>query len=240
MTPYHCAQRTTIARSFIQLASRCHFATPAWFTTAKSSESLDFLFPRGAVRARGLQSASRPRPKLSQTGALSAEIAFPRVHNRCFVASATRNATKCVLHPRKDDDGNDMMLEITPRAATRLSQIKQKDNNPDLALRIQVESGGCHGFQYLISLVNVPGRDAQDWSTVVPEDDSIFQYYPDTFEAETDPEQAIVILDEPSLQLLKGSKVDFTTELIGSQFKIVDNPFATSSCGCGTSFDIKL
>ena len=50
---------------------------------------------------------------------------------------------------------------------------------------------------------------------------------------------ARVVLDEPSLELLKGSKVDYTMELIGSQFKIVDNPAASSSCGCGTSFDIK-
>ena len=46
-------------------------------------------------------------------------------------------------------------------------------------------------------------------------------------------------MDQPSLELLKGSKVDYTMELIGSQFKISDNPLATSSCGCGTSFDIK-
>lgn len=51
---------------------------------------------------------------------------------------------------------------------------------------------------------------------------------------------AKVVMDEPSLGLLKGSKIDYTQELIGSQFKIVDNPKATSSCGCGTSFDIKL
>ena len=48
-----------------------------------------------------------------------------------------------------------------------------------------------------------------------------------------------IVLDEPSLELLKGSKVDYTMELIGSQFKIVDNPAASSSCGCGTSFDVK-
>lgn len=51
---------------------------------------------------------------------------------------------------------------------------------------------------------------------------------------------AKVVMDEASLDLLKGSKVDYTMELIGSQFKIVDNPYATSSCGCGTSFDIKF
>jgi iron-sulfur cluster assembly 2 len=50
--------------------------------------------------------------------------------------------------------------------------------------------------------------------------------------------KAVVVMDEPSLELLKGSTVDFTTELIGSQFKIVGNPRAKSSCGCGTSFDI--
>ena len=51
--------------------------------------------------------------------------------------------------------------------------------------------------------------------------------------------KAVVVMDEPSLDLLKGSTVDFTTELIGSQFKITGNPRAKSSCGCGTSFDIE-
>ena len=114
-----------------------------------------------------------------------------------------------------------------------------KDKNPNLALRIQVESGGCHGFQYLMSLVTIPAKDSPEWSEVVREDDIIFQFAPD--EA-TSPEKDAprIILDEPSLELLKGSKVDFTMELIGSQFKIVDNPYATSSCGCGSSFDIKM
>lgn len=58
------------------------------------------------------------------------------------------------------------------------------------------------------------------------------------FEASDEP-GARVVMDEPSLELLKGSKVDYTMELIGSQFKVVGNPAASSSCGCGTSFDIK-
>lgn len=49
-----------------------------------------------------------------------------------------------------------------------------------------------------------------------------------------------VVIDEPSLELLNGSTVDYTMELIGSQFKVTGIPGATSSCGCGTSFDIKL
>lgn len=114
-----------------------------------------------------------------------------------------------------------------------------KDSNPDLALRIQVESGGCHGFQYLMSLITVPQKDAAD-TTAVSEEDSIFQYKGEDPAVGSKHDGARIILDEPSLDLLKGSKVDFTQELIGSQFKIVDNPLATSSCGCGTSFDIKM
>lgn len=63
-----------------------------------------------------------------------------------------------------------------------------------------------------------------------PEEDTIFDYG----------DGARIVCDEPSLELLKGSKVDYTMELIGSQFKIVGNPRAESSCGCGTSFDIKF
>lgn len=166
-----------------------------------------------------------------------------------------------------------MILEITPRAGKvtalhhtplppssavltrtiqRLTEIMAKDKNPYLALRIQVESGGCHGFQYLMKLVTLPHQlpapsapsstsTAEDGAGI-NEDDTIFTFAPDG----SSPTQLVdltapkIILDGPSLDLLKGSKVDFTMELIGSQFKIVDNPLATSSCGCGTSFDIKI
>jgi Fe-S cluster assembly iron-binding protein IscA len=52
--------------------------------------------------------------------------------------------------------------------------------------------------------------------------------------------QAKVMMDLLLLELLLGSTVDYITKLIGSQFKIVDNPKATSNYGCGTSFDIKI
>lgn len=133
----------------------------------------------------------------------------------------------------------------------RLSEIMTKDSNPYLALRIQVESGGCHGFQYLMKLVTLPSQlpelpvseeAAEGEGSEIREDDTIFSYYPDGSPKPTSSDLTVpkIILDGPSLELLKGSKVDFTMELIGSQFKIVDNPLATSSCGCGTSFDIKI
>jgi iron-sulfur cluster assembly 2 len=96
----------------------------------------------------------------------------------------------------------------------------------DSHLRVTVTSGGCHGFQYLMSLEGA--------SKIDEEEDTVF-----AADASDGGGKAIVVLDEPSLELLKGSTVDFTTELIGSQFKITGNPRATSSCGCGTSFDIQ-
>lgn len=141
-----------------------------------------------------------------------------------------------------------MRIHLTPRAIARLSAIRPSpasslssppssvssppppvstspDPAPDTAassqaLRLLVESGGCHGFQYTISLS----------SAIDPAQDVVF----------TDRESgARVVVDEDSLALLKGSTVDFEQELIGSQFKIL-NPLASSSCGCGTSFDIKF
>ena len=125
----------------------------------------------------------------------------------------------------------------------------KKDTNPPLALRIQVESGCCHGFQYVMRLVTLPpslptpespAAPSDDTTATLHEDDTIFAWTPDESTAEPDITSPKIILDLSSLELLKDSKVDFTQELIGSQFKIVDNPKATSSCGCGTSFDIKI
>ncbi|KAF2853024.1 hypothetical protein T440DRAFT_466595 [Plenodomus tracheiphilus IPT5] len=161
----------------------------------------------------------------------------PPSHRTLATATATATATTAsptatpptatpahpILNPRTDDSGNPMSISISPRASHRLHTIATKDANPSLALRVSIESGGCHGFQYLMDLCDLSKSPATD-------EDTVF---------EGDKGEKIVV-DEASLELLNGSTVDYTMELIGSQFKITGIPGATSSCGCGTSFDIKL
>lgn len=76
-----------------------------------------------------------------------------------------------------------------------------------------------------------PNNNSNNKEEEEEEEDTVFEAQDGT--------KAKIIVDESSLELLNGSKVDYTMELIGSQFRIVDNPLATSSCGCGTSFDLK-
>jgi iron-sulfur cluster insertion protein len=82
-------------------------------------------------------------------------------------------------------------------------------------LRITVSGGGCSGFQYGFSL-----DDQKN------DDDRLFER-----------DGVTVVIDEVSLDLLKGSEVDFVEDLIGSYFAI-KNPNASSTCGCGSSFSI--
>ncbi len=100
--------------------------------------------------------------------------------------------------------------KVTDRAFARLSEIGAGQQGH--ALRIAVEGGGCSGFQYDIRL------DA-------PADDDL------VLEGQGEK----VVVDSVSLPFLEGATIDFTEELIGARFTI-DNPNATSSCGCGTSF----
>ncbi|NWT65146.1 ISCA2 protein, partial [Prunella himalayana] len=86
-------------------------------------------------------------------------------------------------------------------------------------LRLQVEGGGCSGFQYKFSL-----------DTVINPDDR---------QGQRDG-GARVVVDVDSLAFVKGSMVDFSQELIRSSFQVVSNPQAEKGCSCGTSFSVKF
>ncbi|MEO0936809.1 MAG: iron-sulfur cluster assembly accessory protein [Pseudomonadota bacterium] len=101
---------------------------------------------------------------------------------------------------------------VTPRAFERLAEIGAASEGK--ALRVAVEGGGCSGFQYEIALDEAK------------EDDLVLS---GSGEA--------VVVDSVSLPFLAGAVIDFSEELIGARF-VIDNPNATSSCGCGTSFSM--
>ena len=101
---------------------------------------------------------------------------------------------------------------VTSRAFARLHEIGAAEQGK--ALRVAVAGGGCSGFQYEIVLDE-------------PKTDDLVL----TGEGET------VVVDPVSLPFLAQARIDFTEELIGARF-VVDNPNATASCGCGTSFSI--
>jgi iron-sulfur cluster assembly accessory protein len=213
--PRRCLRALPSTHS-VQKACAPVAAVRSFSTSAAQSQQplfLDFLAPSWQSNSVSNSSIRSLRTGLA-----------PRVQRRALSASIPRHA-KAIRNPRKDEDGNDLTINITPRASHRLKAIAEKDQNPNLALRVAVESGGCHGFQYLMSLIDIKDIDA--------EEDSVFQN-----DEEGDGYKPTVVMDEPSLDLLKGSNVDYTMELIGSQFKVTGIPGAQSSCGCGTSFDI--
>jgi iron-sulfur cluster insertion protein len=102
--------------------------------------------------------------------------------------------------------------KVTTRAFERLAEIGASAQGK--ALRVAVEGGGCSGFQYEIILDD-------------PKSDDLI--------LEGSGEK--VLVDPVSLPFLAGATITFSEELIGARF-VIDNPNATSSCGCGTSFSI--
>ena len=103
--------------------------------------------------------------------------------------------------------------KVTDRAFERLAEINDAADAPK-ALRVAVEGGGCSGFQYEIKLDD-PG-----------EGDLILEG-----------QGQKVVVDSVSLPFLADAVIDFSEELIGARFTI-ENPNASSSCGCGTSFAV--
>lgn len=103
---------------------------------------------------------------------------------------------------------------VTDSAFRRIGEILKEEAGAG-ALRVAVEGGGCSGFQYRYDLVDAAEPD-----------DVVFARSGGT-----------VVIDPVSLEYLKGSQIDFVTDLMGQSFQI-RNPNATSSCGCGTSFSL--
>ena len=107
-------------------------------------------------------------------------------------------------------------FQVSDSAARRIAAlIAAEPDAKTFMLRVAVSGGGCSGFQYGFTLDD-ERRD----------DDRVFAR-----------DGVGVVVDEVSLDLLRGSQLDFVQDLIGSYF-VVKNPNATSTCGCGSSFSM--
>lgn len=105
-------------------------------------------------------------------------------------------------------------FSVTENAAGQIKKILEQEA-PGSMLRISVQGGGCSGFSYSFSIDDTATLDDKQFTR----------------------NDIIVLVDELSLQYMDGAEIDWVDDLIGASFKI-NNPVATSSCGCGTSFSV--
>lgn len=110
---------------------------------------------------------------------------------------------------------NPTALNLTERAMAKVRALVEEEGSPDLKLRVFVTGGGCSGFQYGFA-----------FEEVMSEDDSCLEF-----------SDVKVLVDSLSYQYLTGSEVDYEEGLQGSRF-VVNNPNASATCGCGSSFSL--
>ena len=112
-------------------------------------------------------------------------------------------------------------FNITDLCAQKLEQLVNKKSEL-VHIRVSVNSGGCSGFQYTMKIE--PHNNIQS-TDIIQRHHLILS--------------AIVVTDDTSINFLKGSTIDYISEITKSGFMITENHIAESACGCGTSFALK-
>jgi iron-sulfur cluster insertion protein len=107
------------------------------------------------------------------------------------------------------------MLTVTESAQNKIVELLTEENDPTMRLRMFVQGGGCAGFSYGFTFDNEKAEDD-------------FEITAGTTE---------VLVDSMSMQYVQGATIDYVENLMGAQFKI-NNPNASGSCGCGSSFSL--
>jgi len=107
------------------------------------------------------------------------------------------------------------IITFTDSAVAKIKEVIAEEGDTSLSLRIFVSGGGCSGFQYGFTLDNQ-----------IAEDDQVYEK-----------DGVKMLVDPMSYHYLMGAKVDYVENLTGSQF-VIENPLATSPCGCGSSFSV--
>ncbi len=106
-------------------------------------------------------------------------------------------------------------LVFTDAAATKVSELIEKEDNPDLMLRVFISGGGCSGFQYGFTFEEAPGEG----------------------DVRVENQGVTLLVDPMSVQYLLGAEIDYKEDLEGARF-VIRNPNAKTTCGCGSSFSV--
>jgi iron-sulfur cluster insertion protein len=129
---------------------------------------------------------------------------------RCFAGAEPQEIPMSVA-----ESFNPASINLSARAVEKVRQLVAEEENQELKLRVYITGGGCSGFQYGFSFEDQAAED----------------------DAAIERDGVTVLVDPMSFQYLVGSEVDYTEGLEGSRF-VVNNPNATTTCGCGASFSI--
>ncbi len=114
-----------------------------------------------------------------------------------------------------DTQEDEALLNFTDAAAAKVKSLIEEEDNDNLKLRVFVSGGGCSGFQYGFT-----------FAETIDEGDTVVE------------KGGVSLLVDPmSFQYLVGAEIDYTEGLEGAQF-VIRNPNATTTCGCGSSFDV--
>jgi iron-sulfur cluster assembly accessory protein len=116
---------------------------------------------------------------------------------------------------------------VTDACFKRIRALAAKKEQPldELYLRVFVDSGGCSGFSYAFEISD----------EALEADDVVFSERA----TNEDGQVARVVVDSSSLEMIRGSSIDYIQEMIKSSFTVKDNPLSESACGCGSSFAMK-
>mmetsp|Transcript_11239 Transcript_11239/g.20212 ORF Transcript_11239/g.20212 Transcript_11239/m.20212 type:complete len:299 (-) Transcript_11239:147-1043(-) len=138
-------------------------------------------------------------------------------------------------------------IAVTSSCASRIKQLASTRPNPSsVYLRLYVDAGGCSGFQYKFLLLS-EDNTLDDDTNGADNDDDDDDDDGDEEDGTIDPSEDVtflkdgmrVVIDQTSLELLRGSTIDYVQEMIRSSFAVVKNPQSESACGCGSSFAVK-
>lgn len=148
-------------------------------------------------------------------------------------AFATTLASSIIKPKKIINYDNKLNLNITRLAADKLNSIYSHSRQ---YLNINIENGGCHGYQYNLSLVKDKESASKEKKVIeidefsnINDANKMIVYFL---------EKGKVEIDSQSLEIINNSTLNYATELIGSFFKI-ESDSLKNSCGCGTSFDIE-